>query len=567
MEHFSAGYASRRYDWKDIVQQDEHNPPKHSFKRLCGVVETSFYVDGDRFEGRADLNSLLTLEIRTNMAENDLRAHIQRAWMTLRCRHPLLLAKTNPIPENDEKIDSNITVLWDKFQKFSSASDADILYFHSQNTARVFQGDKTLTHLFVLPLETLPNGNRILRTLQVTGHMITDGLTMFNWNSDFIRLLNLAPSKLKETYQLALEPSNIKKSLPPAQESLYAPVPGNLARQRLFWLLLRILRYVRKPLPTPITNPLLKDEPPKDLYLYSDVFDWSVTPPTTTGHTRLFLSPAATKRVTQLSKAAGATLGAGSFTVVGLAMMSLYAKSLSTPPPFGLHPPFIASFPWSPRAFFNHKECDSCMLAFSDGLILPYLPPSIPIEKRFSFLVKIANRQLAAYQRKSSEKGVQDGLSFLDSRAALRTCANTYLIGLERVEAKTPEEFKGGVNPQGEYDAKWMATMGATCGISSVGLTSGFVKAGTTKLDLDLSDGTKTRDEGDEKILQADFRSVDTGVRARDKEFLVQCSGDGERMRFGVSYDLAAYDEKKVEEWKRVMEGLLEPGSEWDTTS
>lgn len=85
--------------------------------------------------------------------------------------------------------------------------------------------------------------------------------------------------------------------------------------------------------------------------------------------------------------------------------------------------PFIASFPLNPRAFFGYSgPSDSCMLAFSDGIVLPFLSSGLDIEGRFRLTTRQADRQLRAYQKRlrSTELSVE-----LAPRSVARLIANS----------------------------------------------------------------------------------------------------------------------------------------------
>lgn len=207
--------------------------------------------------------------------------------------------------------------------------------------------------------------------------------------------------------------------------------------------------------------------------------------------------------------------------------------------------PFIASFPLNPRAFFGYSgPSDSCMLAFSDGIVLPFLSSGLDIEGRFRLTTRQADRQLRAYQKRlrSTELSVE-----LAPRSVARLIANSYLVAIDRGESKLSPERRTGINPQGLYPAN-MSISGATCGVSSVGSVTQFFHPGMHKLE----------NVGNGVDFAADFRSVQMGVRARDNEFLVGSRTDSEGIRFGVSFDGNAIDEKAVQIWKQRIEAMLD---------
>ncbi len=184
------------------------------------------------------------------------------------------------------------------------------------------------------------------------------------------------------------------------------------------------------------------------------------------------------------------------------------------------------------------------MLAFSDGLTLPFLSSDLPFEGRFRLLARQAHRQLRTFQKRKDRTAQQAVM--LGSRSPSQLIPNLYIGSVERAEMKVPPERRRGINPQGAYTTKPSKTL-ATCGVSSVGSRVGLISEG--KYDLDDPN----------KDFVADFRDLKSAVRVRDGEFLVGSAGDNDRMHFSVSYDGNAIDPRKVEEWKRLIETVLEP--------
>ena len=166
-------------------------------------------------------------------------------------------------------------------------------------------------------------------------------------------------------------------------------------------------------------------------------------------------------RLANLCREAGTSVGAGVFALVGLVMMELY-ESLHPNVPLDKREHFIASFPLNPRPFFNYTgPPDSCMLAFSDGIAMPFLPSYLPLEGRLKLLSRAAHRQLKQFQKRKQ--------AAVDAHSPLRTVATNYIIAVEMLERKLPERYKQGLNPQGAYPPNFSAGL-ATCGVSSVGL-------------------------------------------------------------------------------------------------
>lgn len=345
---------------------------------------------------------------------------------------------------------------------------------------------------------------------------------MFHWMSHLIQILNTPLPELEKNLSFLLTRENVSSRLPPAQEDLYPPVSGSLARQRWFWAIMRILRHVRRPLPPTFANPLRRiqrlpssvEMPPT----YSQIFNYSPErkPLLNSFQCTASLSRKASSRFVQLTRAANASIGAGCFALVALTMMEL--EEVRHPDiPLSERRPFIASFPLNPRAFFGYSgPSDSCMLAFSDGIV----------QKRL----------------RSTELNV--GLA---PRSVARLIANSYLVAIERGESKLPPERRTGINPQGSYPAN-MILSGATCGVSSVGSVTHFFHPGMHKLE----------NVGNAADFAADFRSIRMGVRARDNEFLVGSGTESDGIRFGVSFDGNAIDEEAVQLWKQKIETMLD---------
>jgi hypothetical protein len=545
-------YANNFHAWR----QDER-PGQRVFKRPAGLVEGSFDTDGLYYGGRADMHSTLTLEISSTINDDQLRQRIVKAWSVLRLQHPLLFARvdgnsklgeartiviqepTNAQQVLDNGANSVITV--------HPRPDFDVQDFrkHMMNAGRIIDTSKSLSQLFILPLEPLQNGNYILRLVQVTAHMIADGLTLYNWTSHFIDLLNQSSKELDHQLSVSLQ-QGIDVKLPPAQENLYPPIPGSRARQRWFWAIQRILRHCRKPIPQGFINPLRRQERKVSGLSeakYPEALDYSPShvPPMQSGHCLPSLSPAASKRLIALSRAANCSVGAGLFALHGLVMMEL-EEELHPEIPLAERAPFVTSFPLNPRPFFNYAgPHDSCMLAFSDGIVFPFLPSDTNLEGRLRLMTKSAHRQLRSYQKK-----LREPVKGWDPHSALRMIADSYLTAIERDEAKRPRKYRTGINPQGVYPAN-VQFFRATCGVSSVGSVKSWVAPGKHNLD----DATKD--------VVMDYRSVKMGVRARENEFLIGSSGDSEGIiHFNVSYDASGLDERLVEGWKRKMETILE---------
>ncbi|ORY14587.1 hypothetical protein BCR34DRAFT_560271 [Clohesyomyces aquaticus] len=560
-----ARYANNYHAWHPTTING-----KKAYKRPLGLVEWSFDTDGTDYGGRADMNALFTLEIRHSLSKKDFRRKIALAWANLCLQHIMLQSKAQGGEEREfviELQDSTQDVLDETLKSIVWVEDfyPDVnpreLHRHILNVGRVIDPSICLSRLHVLPLEALPNGNFLCHFLVVIAHQTSDGLSAYNWFSHFLRILNTPSIAIEREIESFRSAESIESQLPPAQEDLYPSISGTKARQRWFWVIMRVLRHIRKSLPATFTNPLRRSQrlaetaslPPT----FSKLFDYSAErrPPNNSFHCTASLSPSASHRLISTCRSINVSVGAGAFALAGLSMMELERQHHPNIPDAERRP-FAASFPLNPRTFFGWTPpAESCMLAFSDGIVMPFLPSSLPIEGRFRLLARQANRQLRVYQKRlktGSTGGVHTSLS-LDPHSPGRLLASGYLYQIERVEGKLPDDRKTGINPQGAYPAN-SSQFGATCGVSSIGSTASFFPPGQFNLD-DPSFGVNGKD------FVADFRGLKMGVRARDNEFLVGSSTDGNGIvSFGVSYDGNSISEEAAERWAQKITSLFERG-------
>ena len=534
------------------------------------MVEFAFDVDGRYFEGRADMNVQLDLEVESSLSHHDFRERILFAWACLCYQHLLLKAKavssetlsgqdgrssgsdvcfvieaaTN-ISQAIEDSAKRLVFLNDHFE----AIDPLDFWTHCQNTARIIDPSTALAKLFILPLELVKNGHSALRFLIVGAHEILDGLTMYTWSRDLVHFLNKPLEELRQELRDLMEPSKIVSRLPLPQEALYPPINGNRAQRRWFWLLTRILRHVRKPLSAGFVNPLRRTRARTAAVslssVYSPFLDYSRAPLLNCLPLSGRTSPKATQRLHRLCREANASIGAGSFALAALIMMEMYERREPDVPPAERRP-FISGFPLDPRAFFDHRtEPNSLMLAFCDGIALPFLPSDLDLDGRIRLLARQAHRQLAAYQKRSNVKQDDAGLQYMSSRGAGRMLANQYILGIERMDSKLPPHLRKGLNPQGAYPMRPNRTM-QTCGVSSVGRRDAVIKQGIYDLDDDTKD------------FVVDYRGVHASVRPRDGEFLVGCGGSDDGLWVNASIDGNAMDPALVAQWRMRFETVLE---------
>ncbi|EMD63056.1 hypothetical protein GGP41_005081 [Bipolaris sorokiniana] len=562
--HWLDKYANNHAAWKVSIAPDGNQ----AFQRPLGLVETSFDADGTYYGGRADMTSFFTLAIQHKLSKDELRHRIALAWTSLRLQHPLLLARVHDDPDTGirgfavdipstqnaaiQAVKDNVVWIEDSYDE---VNDEEI-YRHAFNVTRIIEPKKCLSKIHVLPITRLPDGTFSLSLLIVIAHQISDGLSAYNWFSHFNRIMNQPIHEILADIEAFRRADKIKAILPAAQEDLYPPIVGNRARQRWFWALIRVLRHVHKGLPPTFTNPLRREqrlEVPVPLEpKFDKIFNYSASsrPPMSCGHITAALSASASSRLISLCRSAQVSIGAGCFALAGLAMMSIH-EALN---PSSQHPPFTASFPLNPRAWFvNPPPPESCMLAFSEGIVMPFLSSELPIEGRFKLVAKHANRELKGYQKRLKGKGTAGTAGILDKHSPARLLATGYVAQIEIIQGKLPPERRSSSysSPQGSLPPS-TAGFRATCGVSSVGSLATFFKRGTYDL----------QDLGD-RDFAADFRDVNIGVRARENEFLVGSLTNAEGIvNFGVSYDLNAISEERAELWKTTIENLLEVGAQ-----
>ncbi|KAK0347376.1 hypothetical protein LTR02_002954 [Friedmanniomyces endolithicus] len=553
-------YAAKdEYEWQNAPSS--HNAQTSRFYRPLGLVESTFDSDGRYWEGRADINVMLELEMNSTAGEDDLRKRILLAWTCLRCQHWLLQAKalagrdvagTLDEPRDDmffaidvpSTVDNAIGEAKRHLMHLNEYHDEvgwRDFWLHCQNTPRVVDPKKALAKMFVLPSERRAEskGTSSLRFLTVGAHHIWDGLTT-------------TPQQLEERLQTLLEPDEVKSRLPLPQEALYPPISGSRARQRWFWLLTRILRHVRTPLLAGFGNPLQRPTslPATPLSpTYAKALDYSRLPPLNTITCPVAIKQRPTLHLHRLCREVKASIGAGCFALSALVMMEMYER-LQPDILLEERKPFVSGFPLNPRAFFNHHvDPDSCMLAFCDGITLPFLPSSLPLDGRLRLLIRQAHRQLAAYQKRTRPAEAQAELQYMSSRGAGRVLANQYIASVERTDQQLPEVLRTGVNPQGAYAMKPNLSR-QTCGVSSVGNRSSVISA---KM-YDIHDEARMKEQGG---FVADFRALHAAVRAREGEFLVGIGGSDEGLWADVSIDASSTDMRLVELWKNRMESVL----------
>jgi hypothetical protein len=183
-EHWLDQYAAGYHAWQSAVD-DEGRP---CFYRPLGLVERGFDLDGYGYEGRADINATLELDVATTCTLPQIQKRILLAWTALRLHHVLLLSKAvfrqsfmrpaHPsapryfllqFPEDTKQAKSQAA----SCLQFLKASQGDInladFFHHAQNVARVVKPANAMSELFVAPLEHIKHERWRVKFLLVMG--------------------------------------------------------------------------------------------------------------------------------------------------------------------------------------------------------------------------------------------------------------------------------------------------------------------------------------------------------------------------------------------------------------
>lgn len=533
-----------------------------------GVVESLFDGDGEYWCGRADLHQNVRFELKTSLSEADLRERILLAWTLMRHSHVLLSSKALFTEKTGSQKWTDKGFVYDWPSDVSAAIEAtkgqvifvadgypDIdsqdFFHHAMNTGRAIDARTSLSRLYVMPFQKTSRDTVDAHFIPILAHQITDGLTTYRWHNHFSHIMNMSKADLmNELDQLFDNEGAMLKRLPPAQEALYPVRSHSRARERWHWVLTRVLRHIRHAPPASFQNPLRRDMvlsksetfPRK----YDQVLDYEQIPPLNAGRVWADLYGRSVQNMRRLCKEAGISIGSGCFTLVAIVMMQLEEQRN---PNIALTDrlPFVGSFPVNPRPFFSGEPTtgkeNSCMLAFSDGVTLPFLSSDLDFIGRFRLLGRLAHRQLRQYQKR--KRSLEEEV-YLGSRSPSQLIPALFCSTLERMEGRVPQEQKTGLVVQGAYAARTGSTL-ATCGISSVGDVSALL----TPPKVNLNKST-------DKDLVAEMKGMGSVVRPRDGEFLVGAIGMPTHLGFGVSYDANAIDPDKAKVWQHLMENMLD---------
>ena len=572
------------------------------------------------------MNGTLTLDLASSLSPEQMRKRVVLAWSVLRRDHILYSATARTVPSSEaatsysnpfdryfqvQHISSPQEAIEDAEQQVAFLEDhySDVqypnFYHHMLNSGRVIDPLKSLSRLFVLPIDA-SGQTRQLRLVFVMGHQIADGMSLFRAMAHFTSLMNLSVARLHHRLDLLCSRTP-KLHLIPAQESLYPRPPGSLARQRWFWAICRIIRHTRRVTQPAFANPLQRIEPlmssPRfNTPAYPDVLSYNYFPPVETRILSFNLSTAASRNIQRHCSDIGVTVGAGLFALTAISMMIFHERRRPPDPNNTAQPlSFVGGFPLNIRPFLTMDTTgieDSLVLGFSDGISLPHLPISLPLIPRFRILARLAHRQLRQYQkRKPAPSSASSPVSQSDSTTQT-TAINSqsphllipllYLSTLERFNLRLPPDRQvPWLNIQGAYPAAVSAT-GATCGISSVGdrqakLFAALLAQTTEDEDGDSAVKDTSQTTVPETLASPEsqpptppshhpspptpspspafrYKSLTSVVRARDNEFLIGTGGSKDSLGFGVSYDANAIDPVLAAEWVEVVKNMFEEG-------
>lgn len=182
-EHWLDQYASGFHAWQHALDEKGES----CFYRPLGMVERGFDLDGVGYEGRADINATLELDVFTTCTPQQIRKRILLAWTLLRLHHVLLLSKAvfrQPFMRPAHKSPTRYHLVKYPLSKQQAISEAQSclkvidnshksfdlgdFFHHAQNVARIVQPTKALAHLFVAPIDEAHPPRRI-QMLMVMG--------------------------------------------------------------------------------------------------------------------------------------------------------------------------------------------------------------------------------------------------------------------------------------------------------------------------------------------------------------------------------------------------------------
>ncbi|KAI1817642.1 hypothetical protein GGS20DRAFT_574763 [Poronia punctata] len=567
LDRYGKGYHAWRRDGKG-----------ERWSRPCGLYEAKFDADGQYGCGRADISELLTIGLTTRLSGPALRHHVLLAFTLLRLQHSLLRGRAEQralgpwfsvdVPATaDSAIRDAATAM--SFPDFLGGEELDLrdLLTHSLNVRRILNPSEALARVFVLPVEREEkegSTRKTLRVMFVLAHEIVDGLSVVRWLWHFVTLLNMSTAQIRREIEKSVRPESVFACLPPAQEDLFGPVAPTKARTRWFWAITVILRHVKKPPPPALPNPLRRATPlpaprpfkPK----YTKMFDYSQTPPLNTLTARVRLSPAASQRLFRLCKEAKASVGAGGFALVAMAMMAMH-EAEKPAEAADEQRPFRTSFPLNPRPFIEGAATsDGVVLAAAPGLALPFLSSRLDLEGRFRLLARQASRQLAAYQKRDKKalqaRSTAEAARYMGIGGPGRLIASNYIDGIERLRGRLPSHLREAISsPQTKYEAAAFDLSQVTCEVSSMG-----------KVDFSAMQRDLNTDPGADGVI-ASVEGLMNVCRARETEFGVATLSQDGIMQAEISFDANVIDEDRVPAWLEKMRSLLEVPGQSDPKS
>jgi len=183
-EHWLDQYASGYHAWQSAVDEDS----RPCFYRPLGLVERGFDLDGHGYEGRADINATLELDISTTCTLEQIKERILLAWTALRLHHVLLLSKAvfrQPFmrsaheapkryylvhfPESLKHAKTQARECLTFLEGTQVSFDLADFFHHAQNVARIVEPTKAMAELFIAPLSSTGQRKQRIKLLLVMG--------------------------------------------------------------------------------------------------------------------------------------------------------------------------------------------------------------------------------------------------------------------------------------------------------------------------------------------------------------------------------------------------------------
>lgn len=181
-DHWLHYYRSNHYEWNQFLTNGVRG-----WKRPIGIVEMTFDIDGREFEGRADVTSLVVLELKGKLSKDLVKRKVLLAWASLQAKHVLLRARTIigkhkyeryfvvDVPHDEEGAIEKARQTLNFKENIQGDIDAEDFYLHCLNSNRLVDPSSNLANMSVLPITTSAAGTHLLQFVFTFAHEITDG--------------------------------------------------------------------------------------------------------------------------------------------------------------------------------------------------------------------------------------------------------------------------------------------------------------------------------------------------------------------------------------------------------